>query len=517
MQMLRLLILGLLLGGSAFPVQSSSVNPKQNPSSPPLPAKEAGAQQKPLVAAGNSSPSDDDIKHAQRDELDAERKYYQAQTANIAAKQPLWQRLAPVITPVGALLAAFVALFSFVSNYQTTLRNQQDTQFFEALKRFGDKDSPPVRASAAGLLAELGTRRRFLRTSLDQLTVGLLLEENAVVLEAIRDALLKLMELESWSTLWALRQQNLTLQKELAQVLTDFLAVESQEQNAAITDEVWQTAAAVSGFRPLILQTLVKRVESIRELGKTPFVRSLEDSRLRRRRGIVESVTVAESLRKAAARLRSNLTVLTEAILRFQSGSLMDAAFLSGADFGIATTHKLQISDSQLQDIKGLGGGLPNSTLYHSEFQGADWYNTNLEGSALFSSGFEGARLSKVNLQNADLQFSRLAGATLSECKLDGAKLYKVEIDDTTDFYKTNWWAADFTRVGELDEALLTKLHDRVLRVKNEYDSFSIFGSEVNLTNWLDKAHPAVRDFVVARQRMQSETPVPSDPDALSS
>ena len=40
-------------------------------------------------------------------------------------------------------------------------RSQHDTQFYEALKRFGDKDSPAVRASGAALIAQLGTAATF--------------------------------------------------------------------------------------------------------------------------------------------------------------------------------------------------------------------------------------------------------------------------------------------------------------------------------------------------------------------
>ena len=508
LRMLQTSILVLFLYGSALHAQANRGGPTNNSSVAPVSPNAAGStasQQRPPIAAGTSSASDEDLKHAQRDELDAERKYYQAQTANIVAKQPLWLRLAPVITPVGALLAALAALGSFLFNYRTTLRNQQDTQFFEALKRFGDKDSPSVRASAAGLLAELGTRPRFLRTSLNQLTVGLLLEENPVVLEAIRAALLKLMELESGSSLRALREQNLTLQKELALALTDFLAAESPEQKAALTDEVWEIAAAVSGFRPLVLRTLVGRVETLWLLGKTPFLLSLEDARLRRPRGIADSATVAESLRKTATRLRSNVTVLSEAVMRFHKGSALSVlgnVFLTGANFGVGTTNNLRMEDSQLQDITCYGG-LPNSVLYHSEFQGADFYSAHLEGASLFGSGFEGARLRSVDLRNANLQSSRLDGTLLYQCKMDGAKLYGVRIDETTEIHQSNWWAADFVRDGQSDDALLTKLHDRVLRLKRQYEIQSMFGDEIDLTNWLDKAHPSVKAFVAARQGQQ--------------
>jgi hypothetical protein len=60
---------------------------------------------------------------------------------------------------LGAVITASVAIVSMSFNYHATLRRQQDTQFDEALRRFGDRDNCIVRASAAGLLAEIAQRQ----------------------------------------------------------------------------------------------------------------------------------------------------------------------------------------------------------------------------------------------------------------------------------------------------------------------------------------------------------------------
>ena len=94
------------------------------------------------------------------------------------------------------LSAAIVAVLSLVLNYSSTLRTQRDSQFLEALKRFGDKDSSRVRSSAAGLLAKLSQQKgsffRWQRPNFsivfDQLMTGLRLEDNSVCLGAIMDA-----------------------------------------------------------------------------------------------------------------------------------------------------------------------------------------------------------------------------------------------------------------------------------------------------------------------------------------
>jgi uncharacterized membrane protein YeiB len=123
---------------------------------------------------------------------EAQTKYYEAQTAKANEDRSTWQKL----INLSAFLAALVAVLSLVLNYSSTIRTQRDSQFLEALKRFGDKDSPSVRASAAGLLAKLSNQRavifRWRRPNfelvLDQLMAGLVLEENSVCVASIIDA-----------------------------------------------------------------------------------------------------------------------------------------------------------------------------------------------------------------------------------------------------------------------------------------------------------------------------------------
>jgi hypothetical protein len=56
---------------------------------------------------------------------------------------------------MSAIIAGLVGLFSFVNTRAAGLRQEQQTQLYEALKRLADPDSPALRASAAGLLGRL--------------------------------------------------------------------------------------------------------------------------------------------------------------------------------------------------------------------------------------------------------------------------------------------------------------------------------------------------------------------------
>lgn len=97
-----------------------------------------------------------------------------------------------LVESVAAILGVILILVMFISTVRTARRDQHDVRFYEALKRFGDADSPALRSTAAGLLAQMGAQRAYFDTALDQLISGLALEENPVVRASIRNAILGL-------------------------------------------------------------------------------------------------------------------------------------------------------------------------------------------------------------------------------------------------------------------------------------------------------------------------------------
>ena len=336
--------------------------------------------------------------------------------------------------------------------------------------------------------------------------VGLLLEENPVVLGAVNDAAIELMKFDPNPWLSRLTTQNRELQKQLAVALADYIAEETKEARNGVQRRNWQSAAAVSGYRPLILETLASRLgDESWQIEMTSFAELMEDARMRMRKAKAEGDGTSEALRGAAIRLRNNATILAQAVLRFPPGitTMMSKVFLSGVSFQFGNVGKLQMQASQLQDISCYSK-MPGSALYHGYFQGAELNGADLEGAALFGCGFERASLYNVNLKNADLERSSLKETTIMECALDGARLYGVQIDDGTKFYHSNWWAADFAESNgpRVDEQLLEKLYKRVLAL-NEYNTDAMFGSEIDPAKWLDVAHPTVREFVEAKQQQK--------------
>ena len=95
--------------------------------------------------------------------------YNQKLLAQYNEKQPrsFWRKAKDNLPALGAILGAVitasVAIVSMSFNYQATFRHQQDAQFDETLRRFGDRDNCIVRTSAAALLAGMEIGRASCR------------------------------------------------------------------------------------------------------------------------------------------------------------------------------------------------------------------------------------------------------------------------------------------------------------------------------------------------------------------
>jgi len=111
--------------------------------------------------------------------------YNQQAQSNEKQTRSFWRKAKDNLPALGAILGAVitasVAIVSMSFNYHATLRHQQDTQFDETLKRFGDRDNCIVRASAAALLAGIAQRQpRYFHSAFVQLFSGLILERSSL-------------------------------------------------------------------------------------------------------------------------------------------------------------------------------------------------------------------------------------------------------------------------------------------------------------------------------------------------
>lgn len=78
---------------------------------------------------------------AQRHNAEAQAAYYRELTRNLNRTRTLRQTVVENPGIVAALVGAIIALITLFVNNRNSLRSQRDTQFYEALKRFGDQQS----------------------------------------------------------------------------------------------------------------------------------------------------------------------------------------------------------------------------------------------------------------------------------------------------------------------------------------------------------------------------------------
>ena len=243
----------------------------------------------PHVSQGQSSEPtpratahDQRLRDAQTAKEEAEAAYYREQIARLRElpkPKTLWQSIednpASALGVLGVIVTALVGLFTLYKNQRLTIETQYDTQFYEALKRFGDKDSARLRSSAVGLLTDMASRgfhKNRLRpfspdnnatskyfTVLGQLVAGSRLEEHRVVLNSIKAAMELLAKHEPISVMEALYRANLNLQRDLKDAMQTFsfhfrelnvpqMNEVDQDIRPRISPEIWRPSEQVTGF-----------------------------------------------------------------------------------------------------------------------------------------------------------------------------------------------------------------------------------------------------------------------------
>jgi uncharacterized protein YjbI with pentapeptide repeats len=443
----------------------------------------AYAQSMPPNAA-TPTPEELQLIKARSANEEAQTEYYRVQTAKLLEKSPptsFWQKIvdnpASVLGVLGAVIAALVALVSFAFNYRATLQNQRDTQFYEALKRFGDKDSPTIRCIAAGILAQIGQRKvrefkwtlrkapqfenqwPYFETVLDQLIAGLLLEENQIVLDSTRYALQQLIPIAPRCVVEKLYQANLQLQDAMIVALANFAATLGVALSA--DEEFWKLCESLTDYEHTVLRELVELSEG--SLGKVRFKKLLETASLARRskeklanvHGVTsepseeareqerqaDQVSTQNALRLAASRLRRNVEVCSVA-LRSSSFSYRASPF-EEVRFRLYQHGRTPLGERHgerpvppllaLRRVFLAGANLSSTQLIGIDLTGAQLQNTelsqaHLQAARLIAARLQGARGSWVQLQEASLIGTKLQGARLEDARLQGARLDRTEL-----------------------------------------------------------------------------------------
>jgi hypothetical protein len=427
---------------------------------------EAFAQGAESTSSGHATPSpSEQQQRLTQEQID----YYHEQAAKLREERGFAQKVISLGSFLGAVFVALVAFVTFVFNYRATLQSQRDTQFYEALKRFGDKDSPTLRTSAAGLLAQMGKRKvgrvkgilpfnrrqPYFDASLDQLITGLQLEDNHTVLASVKDALRRLISYDPGRAIRNLYAANLALQREMDDYLVEFVAVKAENEVTKLAEVdagVWEQAASFTPYEPMVLEALAERFshQFPTQLKIAWRARAdMDEAALIKRRG-----EVLEEIKAAAKRLHDNISLCAAALSlilprralrrlgRTKPGLNLSRIFLPRLELHAG-------ADSEGADLEGVN-------FSYSCLQASVLASVNLRGVNLYLADLRGSLLSGVYLQDANMKEAQLYGAklrNLSEDSLDGV----------------NWTAANFF-AGRDDETVDTRLIKELTRASaSEY------------------------------------------------
>lgn len=415
-------------------------------------------------------------------------------------QQSLWKQVSsnvPVtIGILSACIAALVTLTTFVFNYRATLRNQRDTQFYEALKRFGDQNSIVLRSSAAGLIGQMaewksGFRHPYLATALDQFFIGQLLEVDPLVRESIGKAIRRLSLIDRRRVIEALYENNMKLQRSVVSLLGRFYAAYGATQLDA--DSVLNAAAMITAYKFPDIQAL-----ALAHTNRTVFpdalaigARQLELINVELR--IQRANELEERLQTAAQRLQENCRLLAEILQStFTNVSIelketkkgfktyrklpfwqhrggralsLGGVFLPEADFGLCVIDKVNFEGAILNRAQFQHASVLDSNFSDAYLDGANFSDALLKstrfgkiGPKVFQKVYQGyvmeypITFASANLCNADFRGTEFVKAIMRSSSLDNAKMYSASVVDADEvdwlWENATWWKADFSESG---------------------------------------------------------------------
>jgi uncharacterized protein YjbI with pentapeptide repeats len=417
--------------------------------------------------------STDPLTQAQIENQRAQATYYHRQ----ADRRGFWRNLREYGGPIGAAVAAVVAIISFALTYRATLRSRADAKFYEALSLFGDRENPNIRSSSAGLLEQMAsTKKRYYQTAFDQLSVGLLAEKEDEVRNSIQSALGRLVELDPPTALLKLEAVNRTLRDALAESFCKFCVIRGTPAVEQITDAVWDEAEEATSYDR---QALFALLEIIPKDNLGAFLASA--TRVYRTIGKSDQERYGDRTRvelsEAAERLRSNIKSISEVLFllegtdgqnSFTSSSArgnvpksLSFTFLVGATF--RDLQGCKISQSILREANFADANLTRVTLLDSDLS-----NANFTNAKLCQVKCEGSRLVGAVLRQADLGEAKFENADLSGADLTGAKFRKTSIAPSA-LENTDWWKADFRNQRDLLRAIYAKYKKNMPNLESLY------------------------------------------------
>jgi Pentapeptide repeats (8 copies) len=467
---LFLLALPLLGAGDSIP-------PARDPAAASSPSAVPSSKTDQTTSVGSIGQAD-----SQEELRQAQAAYYRASEKKIHEAGTLWGWAKDNAAFFGGLAAGVIAFLSFyqswraatdnlklsLENSESERRAQRDTQFYEALKRFGDKDSPSLRASAAALIAQLaGAPNRsegYLEVAVSQFAAALRIEANTVVIESITDAARFLAGVATEDFVAAqeilerMHRTNLAQQHNLVSAVLRYLLVSGIKpvEKGAWPSEAFTEMAVRMGYRPDVIEALFqsrKFVASFIEVEQSNTMALDDAKRLEERSGLARGLVVlGQQLRASSETIRFCLWALTpDANFAYGHRRILvpKVSLTSGGERDpIDVTHGLREVFLAQLDLKGVnlqGADLSHAWLQYSDLSFAKLQKANLFGAFLSGASLSFAVVEDAYLANADLTNTLVAHIDLTRVNLSGA----------------NWWDAEFDYYGSGPG--LTSTFDRMM------------------------------------------------------
>ena len=363
---------------------------------------------------------------------------------------------------VGAVIAASVAIATMSFNYHATLRHQQDTQFNETLRRFGDRDNCIVRASAAALLVRMARRQpRYFHSAFVQLFSGLILETSSLMLDSIRTSINDLTSTNPVRALKVLAVLNITFSRGVAQAFIGFCAARGVEAIEGIPDKLWKEAEIVTTFDQRAIKALFNTLpKGFYSLNYGRILRKF-NALLTEELDAHREATCVE-LRDNAERLRANIESIGVAChfmkARLQRKIALPFFDKNGVTRGFPDAFLIGVRLRDLQNWSLVGAVLreadfSDANLSRAKLCGVDLSRADLSDAKLLHADCRRARFVHAVLKGADLAKARLDRAELAYADLSGTKFRGTRIAPEA-LESTEWWKADFTRQPNLLKAV---------------------------------------------------------------
>jgi hypothetical protein len=392
-----------------------------------------------------------------------------------------WQKAKdnlPVLGAIlGAVITASVAIVSMSFNYHATLRLEQDTQFDEALRRFGDRDNCIVRASAAGLLAGMAQRRsRYFDLAYVQLFSALLLERSSLALDSIRSSILDLTSTNPVRALKVLAALNTTFSRGVAEAFIGFCAVHGAESIASVPDKLWKEAEILTSFDQRAIKALFNTLPG--GFYSRHYARILRrcNSLLAEELRAHKEATCVE-LRDNAERLRTNIDSIGQAChlvnTRLQRKIGLPLFKQNGMTRVFPNSFLL---GARLLDLRNWS--FVGAVLREADLSGGNLSRANLSGADLSRADLSDAKLLHADCRRARFVHAVLKGADLARAHFDSAELSYADLTDTKfrgtriapeALESTEWWKADFTKQPNLLKAVYKKYKENLPDLETLY------------------------------------------------